>query len=468
MQKIEKPRFWRASLFYFFTTLLPKLAVFLLLPLYTAKIPAGDMGVFDTATALAVFLAVTLFFDVGIGVMQGYLGAKSEEGAREVLAAGLVFVVLSLLAYVPLGLLLVWRLRVPHGGAVVRYGAAHSLFTAACYFARAKGRRLCYALGTLFTTLLQVGLTVYFLLVTAMGYEALYLSFVVATLLGALFLFWRSGAFSALGAARTCRKALVALWRFCLPLGASAAAFLALSSGARVLTTLCLGAEAGGIVAVAVKLAQVAFVVATVLRFAWQEVCFLRGFDESGAGDRAYYTARVSLLLRAVVLGALLLIPLLRVWLWLFPSFIAPDYGQAQDLLPIVLIGALFSVVTDFLEPPLAMLKKTGTVLVTCASGAAVGILTTLLLFAAGLGTWGAAIGFTVGFFVCGVLRLVCLARLMHAPLDVRALCSLPLLFLPVAIYLWLPPVASLLLALAVLPLGVLTVVLERQTILHF
>jgi len=44
----------------------------------------------------------------------------------------------------------------------------------------------------------------------------------------------------------------------------------------------------------------------------------------------------------------------------------------------------------------------------------------------------------------------------------------LPLLFLPVAIYLWLPPVASLLLALAVLPLGVLTALRERQTILHF
>lgn len=468
MKKTEKPRFWRVSLLYFLSTLLSKLAVFLLLPLYTAKIPTGDMGIFDTATALAVFLAATLFFDVGIGVMQATLGAGGEREAREVLAAGLLFVSLSLAVYLPLGLLLVSLFHVPNGAAAVLYGAANSLFAAAGYFARAKGRGLCYALTTLFTTVLQVGLNLYFLLVCEMGYEALYLSFLIATLSGTLFLFSRSGAFSALRAWRTCRKSLGYLFRFCLPLGASAAAFLLLTSGARVLTTLCLGAEAGGVVAIAMKLAQVAFVVGTVLRFAWQEVCFLRGFDEKGAGDSAYYTARVSLLLRAVVLGALLLVPLLRVWLWLFPSFIAPAYGQAVRLLPVVLVGALLSVVTDFLEPPLAMLKKTATILFTCLTGAVFGIVTTLLLFAAGLGTWGAAIGFTVGFFATATMRFVCLGRLMRAPLDARALCALPLLFLPVAVYLWLPPLFSLLLALAVLPLGVRFFARERQTILNF
>jgi len=468
LKKTEKPRFWRVSLLYFLSTLFSKLAVFFLLPLYTAKIPTGDMGIFDTATALAVFLAATLFFDVGIGVMQAALGARGENEAREVLAAGLIFVALSLAVYLPLGLLTVSLLHVPNGVPVVLYGAANSLFAAAGYFARGVGRRLSYALTSLFTTLLQVGLNLYFLLVREMGYEALYLSFLIATLLGTVFLFWRSGAFSALCAWRNCRKSLVALLRFCLPLGASAAAFLLLTSGARVLSTLCLGPEAGGVVAVAMKLAQVAFVVGTVLRFAWQEICFLRGFGESSAGDCTYYAARVSLLLRAVVLGALLLVPLLRVWLWIFPSFIAPAYGQAVRLLPIVLVGALLSVMTDFLEPPLAMLKKTATILITCLTGAFFGIATTLLLFAAGLGTWGAAIGFTVGFFVCAVSRLVCLARLMHVRIAPIALCVLPLLLLPVAVYLWLPPLFSLLLVLAVLPLCVWVVLRERQTILNF
>ena len=449
----KRPRFWRTSLFYFASTLLSKLAVFLLLPLYTAKIPVSDMGFFDTATALAILLAATLFLDVGIGVMRFYLAEDDCAKQREIFAAGLLQLGLSLLLYVVLGLVLVKAFAVPHGTLVVLYGASNALFSAAGYFARAKGQSLFYAVLSLVATLLQVGLNLYLLLVLSMGYEALYISFAIGTLVSAFLMLLRAGAFSALGALRRCRKAFLVLLRFSLPLGGSAAAFLVLTSGARVLTTLCLGTAAGGVVAVAIKLSQVAFVVGAVLRFAWQEVCFAKGASENGEEEGSFYGARISWLLRTVLVAALLFTPLLRVWLWLFPSFIAPSYFEATRLLPVVLLGALLSVVSDFLEPTLAVLKKTGLILMTCVLGAVLSVVTTLLAFAAGLGTWGAAVGFCVGFFATAASRLWLLSRLMHVRLRDRALLLLPFTALPVVVYLCLPPLYSLLLLLPLLPL---------------
>lgn len=447
----QKPRFLRVSLLYFCSTFLSKLAVFLLLPLYTAKIPTGDMGVFDTATAIAMLLAATLFCDVGIGVMQAYLAADGEKAQGAVLAAGLLQMGVSLLIYLPLGAVFAYVTHVPYGALAVLYGAANALLAAAGYFARARGLSLWYAAVSLLATLLQVGLNLLFLLVFDMGYEALYVSFIAATVLCALLLFWRAGAFCALRALPDCGAAFCAQLRFCLPLGISAAAYLVLTSGARVLTTLCLDAEAGGVVAIAMKLAQVAFVVGAVLRFVWQELCFTKGFDENGAGDRAYYAVRVSLLLRVILAGALLLVPLLRVWLWLFPSFIAPAYAEAARLLPVMLLGALLSVVADFLEPPLAMLKKTGAILLTCATGAALSVVTTLVLFKLGVGMWGAALGFCSGFLCVVLLRLVLLSRLLRVRVP-RTIWALPTALVPVALYLWLPPIGSLLLLLILLP----------------
>ena len=61
MQVIAPRRFWQTSLIYFLGSILSKLALFFMLPLYTAHIPLSDMGVYDATTAVAVLVSSFLF-----------------------------------------------------------------------------------------------------------------------------------------------------------------------------------------------------------------------------------------------------------------------------------------------------------------------------------------------------------------------------------------------------------------------
>lgn len=452
-----KPRFFRASLIYFSGSLLSRLALFFMLPLYTARIPTADMGLFDAATAVAVLVSSVFFLDIGVGVMRFYLGRADEEEGEAVLASGFLLILTSTVLFLLFSLVLSPLLPVAHYPLVVLYGLTNALYLAAGLLVRAKGNTVYYAAVGLFTTLLQIALNLILILGLDMGYVALYISYAVATGTGALLLLLRVRVPALLShvSAATVRRLL----RFCLPLGAGTAAFWALSSLNRVLLTALEGEEAGGVFAVSLKLAQVVAFLATCFQLAWQELSFAKSHGEAlyVKENGRYYTEKTSLFLRVALAVLLLLLPLSRVGLWLFPNFIAPAYGAAKALLPLALLGAVLLAFATFLEPLFGAAKRTGQLLLTTAVGAFCNLLFTLVFLNLGLGAAGAHLGMILALFVTVVLRLLLLYRNLELRLGRQSLfLLLPLLPVLGAYYLCTPLENLLVFLLAALLAAVL------------
>ncbi len=333
--EVRTPRFLHASLVYFLGNLISKLALFLLLPLYTAHIPAADLGMYDAATAVAVLVSSVLFLDIGVGVMRFYLSRADEGEGSATLSAGLLLMLVSILLYLLVAVAVCFAFEVAYAPLVVLYGLCNALFAAGGFLARAKGYSVFYAAVGVLSTLLQVAINLILILGLRLGYVALYIAYAVGAGTGAILLlcrcrFWQYIRFTpeALAAARR-------LLRFCLPLGISAAAFWVLNSAGRVLVNVLLGNAAGGIYAVSLRFAQVVTFVATCFRFAWQEVSFARGYGDMRTRDNTrYYTAKINLFLRVAAAAALCVLPAVRVGLWLLPDFIAPAYEEAILYIP--------------------------------------------------------------------------------------------------------------------------------------
>ncbi|MBQ3064078.1 MAG: hypothetical protein IJC99_04680, partial [Clostridia bacterium] len=134
----EKPRFLGTSLLYFVGTVLSKAAVFLLLPLYTAKIPAAALGRMDAATAIVLFAASVIFLDIGAVILRFYLGAAAEEG-KTVLATGLCLLGGLLALYLLLAGICCLVFDIPDFPLIALYGLANALLLAAGHVARAVG-----------------------------------------------------------------------------------------------------------------------------------------------------------------------------------------------------------------------------------------------------------------------------------------------------------------------------------------
>ncbi len=462
--RTAEPRFFKSSVIYFCGSLLSKLAMFFMLPLYTAHLPTGELGAFDAATAMAVLLSSVLFLDIGVGVMRFYLSRTSEAQGEAVLSAGLFLTLASALLYLFVAVVLCVAFRITYAPLLVLYGLFHALFSAGGFFARAKGYVVLYAVAGLFSTLLQVVLNLLLILCLHLGIVSLYIAYAVGAGAGALLLFWRCRAHRLLRFNKQVRDAARVLFRFCLPLGGSAAAFWLLNSANRVLVNYLLGNEAGGIYAVSLKFAQIVLFVAACFQFAWQELSFRRGYGKREPfNDRAYYTAKLDLFVRIALAATLCLIPAARVGLWLFPGFIAPAYGEAVAFIPIALCGAMLAVLAGLLEPIFGALQKTGLLLFTTAAGAISSLVVSVLLMKNGFGAWGAHFGFVLACSITVILRLFILYRLLHVTLRWRLVLVLPAVAFVVAVYHNTSPAVSVAVLCAMLPLSAVLLLPELQ-----
>ena len=430
MQKSNATRFFGASLLYFLSSLFSKAAVFFLLPLYTARIPAAEMGQMDASVAVAVLIATSLFLDVGVAILRFY-GAAEGEGRETVLSSGFLLMLLSALGYLALALGLSFFLEIPYFFLTVLYGLANALFLAASHVARAVGARLRYALSGVLSTLLQVTLAALLLLAFDMGVSALYIAYAVGALFGALVALSGAEARRALRT-RPNKRTVCEMLRFSLPLGLSALCFWVLSSLGRVVALVAYDEASAGVFAISLKFSQLVLLTAVCAQLGWQELAL----TDRGGEDSARDTARTDLFLRVSEAFLLLLLPLAALLLILFPRFLGEGYEGVFSLLPYAFLASFGAVVATFFEPLLGREGRTGALLATTVAGALLNALLLSLTAWLQLPPFCLHLASSLSFLLVALLRAACLSRrgLLHLR-PLRYLLVLPPLAALVASY---------------------------------
>ena len=431
MQSVAAPQhFWRTSLVYFLGNFLSKLALFFMLPFYTARIPVADMGVYDATTAIAVLVSSLVFLDIGVGVMRFYLERGSSEERLAVLRCGLFMLLVLSALYLLLGGILCIAFAPAYAPLVVLYGLLNALFLACGMIVRAQGYAAWYAATGVISTLLQIVCNLVLILCFERGFEALYISYAVGAGVGVILLLARCRVRELLHLESLDPAVLRRLLRFCLPLGVGSCAYWMLTSLGRVLVTLLVGEAAGGVFAVSLKFAQIIVFASLCFRLAWQEIAFTKGYhrDAVMTEQGGYYSEKADLFIRITLAVSLLCIPAARVGLWLFPRFIADSYGEARLLIPAALVGAALTVLCDFLEPMFGAAKRTGMLLLSVALGAMLNIALTLLFIEFGYGALGAHVAFCIAAFGTVLLRVWLLRRVLGLCLRLKHLVAVPLI----------------------------------------
>lgn len=446
---VKGPRFLGTSLLYFMGTVLAKAAVFLLLPLYTAKIPAADLGAMDASVAIAVFAASVLLLDVGVAILRFTLQAEGAEQGKA-LATGLCLAGALTAVYLALALLAFFLFDIAHFSLIALYGITNVLLLAAGHVTRAVGARLRYVLSGLVAALLQVSLSLILVLGLGMGIRGLYLAYIAGALGGILVALSAPALWRAVRGARPNGKLFLEMLRFALPLGASAAAFLVLSSLARVVVFYHFGGAAAGHFAVALKFSQIILLVSACFQLAWQELALAKSLT---AGDARYYTASADLFLRVTLSLLIVIIPLTALLLALFPRFLGAEYAAARALLPAAFCFSVSAVVATFFEPILAKYGKTGDIFLSTLAGALLNVALTALVILLDAGAvWLLAAG-AASFLAVALIRILLLRRAGRLYLSPwrYLLLLLPLAATLTVYHLFAPVWQAAVLALAVL-----------------
>lgn len=376
------------------TSVLSKAVSFLLLPLYTGALSPAAFGIVDILVSTAVLLIPVISLHAPEAVFRFRV-----EGEPGVFWAGVTFVGvgLSLLA-LGMPLFALSKLFAPYMGLLYAYVTASILRSFFAHLLRADGAFSLYALQQLFCAALTTVLQILFLVVLQWGIEGYLLAVILgdgvtfAILLLFLPTHWKDSSPNL----PLCKRML----RYALPLVPTAALWWAISASDRYVLLAFHGEAATGIYAAAGRLPALVSLSVSVFLEAWHYAALrCEKKAQGGLFGRIY-----ALLVPTLILGGVLLSIGAG---WGVRFLLAPEYGEAALLVPLLVFGAVCGGLSNFVDSIYSLRYASGASLLTSFLATLANVLLNFLLIPS-LAGLGAALATALSF--AGLLGL----RLWH------------------------------------------------------
>lgn len=379
-----------------------KLTVFFMLPVYTSHLSPAAFGTVDVLVNTAVLLLPLVSFGAPEAVFRFAAGGEAEG---DVLAVGrkmLRFGFLLLLPVLPVLFLFdVLRSHLLHLTLYVCFSVLHSYFS---HLLRARGQYGLYAAQQVFCTAVTVTLAYLFLAVLKLGVGGYLCAVFVGDGITALIL----AGYLRPHRQKTTKKPsdlFRRMLRYAIPLIPTAALWWILAVSDRYILLYTHGQAVTGIYAAAGKLPALLTFATGLFLEAWHFAVI----HESETGRQHLFERIYGALLPALVVfvGALILLSDLLVR-YLF----AADFREAARFVPFLAIAAMFSALSSFLGSVYVVRLRSGASLLTAAVGAGVNLALDAwwIPFA---GAWGAMGATLVSYLLVFVWRAMHCKRVL-------------------------------------------------------
>lgn len=358
-----------------------KLAVFLMLPLYTAVLTPAEFGTVDILLSTAALLIPL----VSLGAPEAYfrfVAGGTPERAVTRLSLRFFLVGFSiLLAFLPfLALFGVLRPYLPYLFLYILASVWHSF---GAHRLRARGAYGMSSIQQLFCTLATVLLALLFLPVLNLGVKGYLLAILSADAVTALILQVYLRATRPVQV-ETSTPLARPFTRYALPLVPTALLWWALSYFDRYILLATHGESAVGIYAAAGKLPALLTFAASVFMEAWHFSAIHAPKERRSLLFSRIYGALLPCLIAFVLFLVLFARPMVKI---LFAS----DFEAAAPFVPILALAALFTALSSFLGSIYVVKLRSGAALFSAALAVLVNLVLDLLLIPS-LGAFGAAI----------------------------------------------------------------------------
>ncbi len=424
----SKNKMIQSTLIYFVGNVLSKAMIFFMLPLYTSRIPAEGMGLYDTNTTVITFFASVLFLDIGSTILRYSLAGKSDIEKNAAMTNGAMIFLMSTLLYCALLSVAGVLLDIQYYLWIVLYGLLYAANTVIGQCARAVEHNTDYAIAGIIQTFVLIVSNLILILGFDFDYSALLISFCVATTVSTLYLLMRSALHRHIAPSLFNKQQFADIFKFTLPLCVNSIAFWFLSSSGKVILRYMNGAEQVGYLSIAGKFTQIIYLVSSCIQLTWQEIAF--SHDNSSKDTGTFYSKSFSLYFKVMMMGTVLIIPCIKIGLTLFPGFIDASYSESLDLIPAALFGTGLAIVSQFTGTIFSSIKKTNVIFISTLLGAVVSVSSNIVLILADFGAASVNYSFILGYIATIIMRIIILKKCMQFKVDYMNILAVTLLFI--------------------------------------
>lgn len=400
----DAKQFIKSSSVYFVGSVLTKMIPLFLLPLYTSKIMAQDMGYYDLSTSYLNMLVPIFGVEIWMAVMRHMFDYKENQQKFKVVFNGLVILSFSLVLYILLFTSIGIFTDIKYTVFIFLFGLLTILNNLYSCVTRGFGYNAVFAVSGIVGSLVNSASNIIMILVFDMTITSLYLAMILSFLVQIIIMESRVHLIKNMSFHMLDKRLIKSMILFSLPLGLNSVSFWFLSSYNRVGISNTLGLSANGVYSIASKFTLVLGLVSGCFALAWQELVFSKGNEKEKS---LFYTTASNYYVKFLMVTILLFIPAINV---VFPYFINAQYQQAYGLIPLYLLATAVSIFSNFLNSIFAAEKKTAVILISSFASAAVNVALFHLLVGS-IGIQAANISLLCGFVVNTIIGLTLLNK---------------------------------------------------------
>lgn len=402
MTNVEK--FVKSSVIYFVGNVLTKLISFFLLPLYTRYIPSNEMGYYDLSTLYINMFLPVVFLEIWTSVMRFMFDHIEKKEKYSVVFNGICIFCASFFVY---SVAFWWGhnyFSFEYPTLIYLYGIFLAIQFLYSYIARGLGYDKVFAVSGIIGSLVNSLSNIFMILCLNMTIESLYLALCIGLITQIIIMESKVHIVSKISFSMWNPILIKKMILFSLPLCLNQTCYWLMSGYNKIAVSNILGLEANGIYSIAGKFTLVISLVATCFSMAWQELAYSQAENQ---GKEKLYSVAANYYIIFLSLAILLYIPLIKI---IFPYFVAKQYEQAFDLIPLYVIATALSLLNAFLGDVFGAEKKTNVILISTFCGGIVNVVAFHLL----VGKYhiqAANMALIIGFLTIIIIKAIILRR---------------------------------------------------------
>jgi O-antigen/teichoic acid export membrane protein len=404
-------------------TILSRMMIFILLPLYTLYLSPSEYGTYDLVVSYVMSLAPLLTIQLEWSAFRYLIDARGDEKEKGRVISNITILIIGLsFAYLLLSYLLNIFVRAPYFEFILCLSFSVIFSSVSLQFARGLGDNKKFAIAGVFngvTTLFTVLLLIAY---AGWGIEGALLGTTLANVITGAYLFFSLGLYRYVKISNANIGLQRNLLKYSIPLVPDGLSWWVVNASDRTIITIMIGAAANGIYAVANKYAMIFGVLFSVFNMSWNESASVHINDVDR--DR-FFSKTSSAIVRMFGSLALLMIAFLPI---VFNLLIDRRYAESYNYIPILVLGAFFHAIAGLYSSVYIAKKLTKQIAKTTILAAVINIIINLTLISF-LGIYAAAISTAVAYLFLAVYRHYDVKKYVSIEYENHIFSSLALLF---------------------------------------
>ena len=405
-----------------------KVMIFLLMPLYTRALTTSEMGVADAVYAACTIIFYIVSFTISEATMRF---SKMEDVKKEqvlissltvwTISAGIMLIVAILLKQV--------EFFSPYTIFIFFIVMSQDFYMIISQFSRGSERIRVFSEGGIVQTFFLVLSNIVLLLFLKLGIDGYLLSYIIGFTISGIYMSARLKIISCLKTGYVDRKLISRMIQYSIPLIFTGLSWWILNASDKYVILYFIGASANGIYSVAHRIPTIIIAINGFFNSAWQ----LSAIDEQKSSDNEVFYNKVfhsySALLYLMASGIIL------VSRYIMPLLITPDYYEAIQYIPILVLSSLLQVYGNFFGGLNIAYQKTKNLVGSAITAGVVNLGLNVMLTPL-MGMYGTACATCIGCAVMIVMRLIDANSNLHIKFQLTK-AILSTLFIGIQIFLF-------------------------------